>query len=252
MLALHLERLSDIALADEDRSFTAPDARRRDLQGRIELTGVRFRYGPTDPFVLDGVNLVVEPGEHIAITGKSGGGKTTLVKIILGFLEPSEGEVSIDGIPLAEFGIRNFQEQLAAVLQEDNLFAGSLVDNIALFDDSPDLKRVVEAAKAAAIDDDICAMPMGYETRVGDMGSALSGGQKQRVLLARALYRQPRLLVMDEGTAHLDPATERRVNSAIADLGITRIIIAHRDETISAADKIYCASEGKIVPLARA
>jgi ATP-binding cassette subfamily B protein RaxB len=247
MLALHLERLSDIALSQEDRSFIAPAVPRRELQGRLELSGVCFRYGPADPFVLDGVNLIVEPGEHVAITGKSGRGKTTLVKVILGILEPNAGDILIDGVSLAQFGIRNFQDQVAAVLQDDNLFAGSLSDNIALFDDSPDQDQVVEAAKLAAIHDDICNMPMGYNSRVGDMGSALSGGQKQRVLLARALYRRPKLLVMDEGTAHLDAATERRVNSAIANLGITRIVIAHREETISAADTVYSASEGKII-----
>jgi ATP-binding cassette subfamily B protein RaxB len=246
MLGLHLERLSDIALEPQDRSFVPVLAPRQDIRGALELKGVRFRYSPSDPMILDGVDLAVAPGEHIAITGPSGSGKSTLVKIILGLVEPTDGNLFIDGVPLAEFGIRNYQEQIAAVLQDDVLFAGSLAGNIALFDHSPDMARVVAAAGAAAIHHDIERMPMGYETLVGDMGSALSGGQKQRVLLARALYRRPKLLVMDEGTAHLDAATERMVNAAIAELGITRIIVAHRRETISAAERVYRTEGGQL------
>lgn len=245
MLGLHLERLSDIAMTEQDVSFAeAPP--RAELKGRIELRGVRFRYSPADPLVLDGVNLAVEPGEHIAITGPSGGGKSTLVKILLGLLEPDEGEIMVDGLPLVRFGHKNYHDRIAAVLQDDNLFAGSLADNIALFDDAPDAERIRAAARAAAIHDAIAAMPMGYETLVGDMGSTLSGGQKQRVLLARALYRAPRLLIMDEGTAHLDRATEAAVNRAIAAMGITRIVIAHRQETIAAADHVLVMEDGRL------
>lgn len=247
MLGLHLERLSDIAMADQDTSFTQIAPLKAEYKGGLELRNVRFRYSPSDPIVLDGVNLVVQPGEHIAITGPSGGGKSTLVRIMLGLLEPEEGEVLVDGTLLARFGTKNYHDQIAAVLQDDNLFAGSLADNIALFDDSPDMERVVASATAAAIHDDIKRMSMGYETLVGDMGSSLSGGQKQRVLLARALYRQPKLLVMDEGTAHLDAPTEQKVNAAIGNMGISRIIIAHRAETISAAPRIFFAVGGKLV-----
>lgn len=247
MLGLHLERLSDIALAEQDISFSrqaAPPG--SELQGRIELRGIRFRYSPSDPLVLDGVDLVVEPGAHLAITGPSGGGKSTLAKIVLGLLEPDEGEVLVDGVPLARFGHKHYHERIAAVLQDDSLFAGSIADNIALFEDAPDMERIAAAARAAEIHPDIERMPMGYETLVGDMGSALSGGQKQRVLLARALYRRPRLLVMDEGTAHLDAATERAVNRSISSMGITRIVIAHRSETIHAADRIFSLENGML------
>lgn len=247
MLGLHLERLSDVALADQDKSVAEQVLPDIALQGRIELRNVSYRYSPSDPWVLNGVNLEVEPNDHIAITGPSGGGKSTLVKILLGLVEPDEGEVLIDGKPLAKFGYRNYREQVAAVLQDDSLFAGSLADNIALFDDTPDIERVIVAAQAAALHDDIAAMPMGYDTLVGDMGSSLSGGQKQRLLLARALYRQPRVLLVDEGTSHLDPAREQRVNAAIGKLGITRIIIAHRIETISCASIAYILENGKIL-----
>jgi ATP-binding cassette subfamily B protein RaxB len=246
MLGLHLERLSDIALAEEDPSFAAAGEGHAPFQGGIALKGVGYRYSPGDPEVLRGIDLEVAPGEHLAITGPSGGGKSTLAKVVLGLVEPDAGELLVDGVPLARFGHRNYHSQVAAVLQDDHLFAGSLADNIALFDEAPDMARILEAASAAAIHDDIVAMPMGYETLVGDMGSTLSGGQKQRVLLARALYRKPLLLVMDEGTSHLDAALEARVSDAIAALGITRIIIAHRQETISRADRVLVLEAGRI------
>ncbi|MVZ96476.1 peptidase domain-containing ABC transporter [Sphingorhabdus sp. IMCC26285] len=251
MLGLHLERLSDIALSPEDKSFGAGADIETELKGKIELRDIYYRYSPTDPLVLDGVNMTVEPGEHVAITGPSGGGKSTMVKLLLGLVEPESGQVLVDGLPMDRFGYKSFHEQVAAVLQSDSLFAGSLAENIALFDESVDMERVVASATAASIHDDIKAMPMQYETLVGDMGSTLSGGQKQRVLLARALYRQPKILIMDEGTAHLDAAHERAVNAAIGAMGITRIIIAHRRETIEAAERIMVMAGGKLMAVDR-
>ncbi|MEO7826561.1 MAG: peptidase domain-containing ABC transporter, partial [Allosphingosinicella sp.] len=247
MLGLHLERLSDIAMTEQDASFRGPEAPAVPLAGRIELRDVSFRYSPGDPYILRGVSLAIAPGEHVAITGPSGGGKSTLVKIILGLVEPDEGELLVDGIPLARFGYKNYHDQIGAVLQEDHLFAGSLADNIALFDDDSDMARIVEAAEQAALHDDVLAMPMGYGTLVGDMGSSLSGGQKQRLLLARALYRRPRLLVMDEATSHLDAARETAVVKATAELGVTRIVIAHRRETLLAASRVFSTRDGRLV-----
>ncbi|MGK9055489.1 peptidase domain-containing ABC transporter [Neorhizobium petrolearium] len=243
MLRLHLERLSDIALEEDDRSFGPSANVVTELKGGIELRNVSYRYSPTDPLVLSNLDLTVRPGEHVAITGPSGAGKSTLLKILVGLLEPDTGEVLIDGIPLTQFGYKTFHDQIAAVLQDDNLFAGSIVDNIAMFDDSPDLPMIMEAAKAAAIHDEIMRMPMQYETLIGDMGSSLSGGQKQRVLLARALYRKPKMLFLDEGTSHMDVANEERVNQSVRSLGITRIVVAHRLETIAAADKVLHLDE---------
>ncbi|HET9638296.1 MAG TPA: peptidase domain-containing ABC transporter [Allosphingosinicella sp.] len=246
ILGLHLERLSDIALYPEDKSFQQASEMGGELTGKIEFRNVSYRYSYADPFVLQDVNLVIEPGEHVAITGTSGGGKTTLVKLLLGLVDPEAGEILVDGLPLSRFGYKSFRGQVAAVLQDDNLFAGSLAQNIALFDDEMDMARVARAAVAASIHDDIARMPMQYETLVGEMGSTLSGGQKQRVLLARALYRNPKILVMDEGTSHLDAAHERAVNAAIAELGITLVLVAHRKETIDAAERVLIVAGGKL------
>lgn len=247
IIDLHLERIADIAMCEaepeEDRLMTG-DA----LSGKIELKDIHFRYADSEPLVLDKVSLIIRPGESVAITGPSGCGKTTLMKVMLGLLVPQSGEILIDGRSMREFGLHNFREQIAAVMQEDRLFAGTLADNIAFFDGQVDMERIVECARLAAIHEEINAMPMGYETLVGDMGTTLSGGQKQRVMLARALYRKPRILFMDEGTAHLDTETERHVNKAIAGLGITRIIIAHRPETVRSADRALAFQNGVLTP----
>ena len=246
MLGLHLERLGDIALEEEDRGFGDSTGHETPFSGHIQLKGIVYRYSPTDPLILNGIDLDVPAGSHIAITGPSGGGKSTLAKIILGLVEPDAGEVQIDGVPLHRFGYRSYQSQIAAVLQEDSLFAGSIADNIALFDEQANSEKIIQSAVMAAIHNEIMAMPMKYESLVGDMGSSLSGGQKARILLARALYRQPKLLLLDEGTAHLDPSTENTVNTSISNLGITRIVIAHRKETIQAADQKYIVYNGGI------
>lgn len=238
MLQLHLERLSDIAQADEDIGFISPTDVPVPLRGQIELRNIFYRYAQDDPYVLRDLSLAVAAGESVAITGPSGGGKSTLVQILLGLVEPTSGEVLIDGVPIRSFGYQNYHRQVAAVLQDDSLFAGSIADNITMFDEQSDMARIRAAAEVASIASDIEAMPMQYETLVGDMGSALSGGQRQRVLIARALYREPRVLVMDEGTSHLDDAREKQVNDAIRAMGITRIIIAHRKETILSADRV--------------
>jgi len=246
MLDLHLERLSDIALASEDMGFQGPAEGEQVLRGGILLRGITFRYGPSDPLVLKGIDLEIHPGEHVAITGPSGCGKSTLVKILLGLVEPEGGQMLVDGEPVAKFGYRNYRRQIGAVLQKDTLFGGSLANNIALFDDEPDMERITASARAAAIHEDITQMPMQYETLVGEMGSSLSGGQIQRVLLARALYRQPRILVIDEGTSHLDAAREAEVNEAIRALKITRVVVAHRRETIAAASRVLHMSGGML------
>jgi ATP-binding cassette, subfamily B, bacterial CvaB/MchF/RaxB len=239
ILELHLERLSDIALSAPEPGHDRPIGYARPIIGRIELRDVWFRYAESEPFVLENIDLLVEAGRFVTITGPSGGGKTTLVKIMLGLLEPTAGEVLIDGVPLATVGARAYRENVGAVMQEDQLLSGSIADNICFFDPIYDQNRMIECAQLAAIHDEIMAMPMTYNSLIGDMGSSLSGGQKQRVLLARALYRQPKLLFLDEGTAHLDLDKEAEVNHNLQRLTITRINVAHRPEIISGADRIY-------------
>jgi ATP-binding cassette, subfamily B, bacterial CvaB/MchF/RaxB len=244
LLGLHLERLGDIALTPLERGQDQPLTDGRPIQGAIELRNVSYRYAETDRFVLENVNLKVEAGEFLTISGPSGTGKTTMMKICLGLLEPTSGEVFIDGIPLNTLGVRAYREQVAAVMQDDQLLSGSIADNIAFFDPSHHEERMVESAKLAGIHDEILAMPMGYGSLVGDMGSALSGGQKQRLLLARALYRQPRILFMDEGTAHLDTENERLINERLRALSITRVSIAHRSGIAQGAHRMIRLESG--------
>jgi ATP-binding cassette, subfamily B, bacterial CvaB/MchF/RaxB len=238
ILELHLERLADIALSPLEPGHEQPLSYTRQIQGRIELRNVSFQYAETEPHVLEDISFIIEPGEFVTITGPSGGGKTTLVKIMLGLLEPTRGQVLIDGSPLSTMGPRAYREHVAAVMQEDQLLSGSIADNICYFDPSFDQERMIECARLAAIHEEIMAMPMTYNSLIGDMGSSLSGGQKQRVMLARALYRQPRILFLDESTAHLDVDNEKHINDSLSRLQMTRISVAHRPEVSSGADRI--------------
>jgi len=238
ILELHLERLADIALSPLERGHDQLLAYTRQIEGRIELQNVFFRYAETEPFVLEDISFIIEPGEFVTIMGPSGAGKTTLIKIMLGLLEPTKGEVLIDGIALPTMGPRAYREHIGAVMQEDQLLSGSIADNICFFDPSFDQDRMTQCARLAGIHDEIMAMPMSYNSLVGDMGSSLSGGQKQRVLLARALYRMPRILFLDEGTAHLDVDNERHINAALRRLRMTRISVAHRPEISSGANRM--------------
>lgn len=245
MLSLHAERLADIVLetAEED---TQHEADATQLQSRIELINVSFRYGQGEPWVVRHLDLVIEPGESVALVGPSGCGKTTLVKLILGVLSPSEGEIRYGGMPIQALGHRAYRQAMAVVMQDDQLLSGSLSDNISFFDSHADQDRIQACARLAAIHDDIAAMPMGYHTLAGDMGTTLSGGQKQRVLLARALYKSPKVLVLDEATSHLDVERERMVNQSIRALDITRISVAHRPETIAMCGRVVRLNHGTI------
>jgi ATP-binding cassette, subfamily B, bacterial CvaB/MchF/RaxB len=258
LLDIHLGRIADIALnktEDLDRGGGHGMARSEPMPAlpvespSIELRNVHFRYGANDPEVLTNINLRIEPGEMLALVGPSGGGKTTLMKIMMGLFTPTHGEVLIDGRTLKAHGLARWRSRIASIAQDDTLFAGSLLDNIAMFDPEPDIPRIRAAAEGASIIREIEAMPLRFDTLVGDMGSALSGGQKQRVLLARALYRDPSAMFLDEATAHLDAHSESIVLARLADRPITRVAIAHRSQAIEMASRIVLVDRGQAVEI---
>jgi ATP-binding cassette subfamily B protein RaxB len=239
MLRLYAERLADIALTKpEPRGGTAADTSETARPVAIEARNLRFRYSETDAWVLNGVSFRIEPGETVAIVGASGCGKTTLLKILASLLSPTEGTLLVDGQALTHVGSTRWRSMIGVVMQDDQLFAGSVSDNICFFADQPDATRIEDCARLATLHDEIAAMPMGYHTLIGDMGTVLSGGQKQRLLIARALYRRPGVLLLDEATSHLDVTNEKLVSAAIRATGLTRVIVAHRPETIRSADRV--------------
>ena len=238
LLRLHLDRVADIAMTDQEPAYQAPCADRPRIEGRLEVLRVSYRYSQAEPLVLDELSLRIAPGESVAITGPSGCGKTTLIKIMLGLFEPTSGEVRIDGLAMASFGVRAYRRQVATVMQDDQLLSGTILQNICFFDDFPDATFAAECARHACIHEEIMRLPMGYRTLIGGLGSSLSAGQRQRVLLARALYRRPSILFIDEGTANLDVDLEKRINEMLATLPITRIHVAHRPQTIALADRV--------------
>ncbi|MDD4864700.1 MAG: peptidase domain-containing ABC transporter [Alishewanella agri] len=250
MTRLHLDRLADIALTEKEDEGSASDS--RVLSGQLSLTAIRFRYASNDPLLFNDLTLNVQAGENIAIIGPSGTGKTSLMKIMLGLLPAESGKVEVDGIDIRHLGLRHYRSQIAAVMQDDQLMSGTLAENISFFDPVCQLEQVYAAAQLAGIHQDILAMPMGYNSLVGDMGSSLSGGQKQRILLARALYRQPKILFLDEATSHLDLQLEQHVNQAVQQLKMTRIIIAHRPQTIAAAERILLLKQGQLTDITQA
>jgi ATP-binding cassette subfamily B protein RaxB len=241
-LTVHGERIADIALAETEQGDTSHigglAATITSPKAGLSARGISFRYSDYEARVIADFDLDVAPGECVAIAGPSGAGKTTLLKILAGLLSPTAGTVLINDVPLQAIGLEAYRAQIGCVLQDDRLFAGSIAENIAGFSPSPDPERIQQVARFAAIHEEIMRMPMGYETLVGDMGSSLSGGQMQRVVLARALYRGPRILLLDEATSHLDEENERTINQAIRLLPISRVIVAHRRSTLDMADRI--------------
>lgn len=238
LLGLHLERIADIAQAAPEASTQAallPE--RENVDGTIEIRDLSFRYSASDPWVLENLNLTINAGDFVALTGTSGGGKTTLLKLILGLYEPTEGDILIDGNPLTPASRMSWRRNIGVVMQDDQLLSGTIAENISFFDPQLDMRRVQQAAIKAQIHTDIAAMPMNYLSMIGDMGSILSGGQKQRVLLARALYKEPQILFLDEGTANLDRETERIIVDIIESMPMTRVIVAHRQEFLKRVDK---------------
>ncbi|MGN6233777.1 MAG: peptidase domain-containing ABC transporter [Trinickia sp.] len=252
MLRPHAERLADLVHAEPESSTDLrhePDEV-EDLIASIECEQIVFRYTDGEPAVLDGLSLSIKAGESVALVGASGCGKTTFMNILTGMVKPTDGKVRIGGVELERLGLARLRNLIGTVLQDDILFAGSIADNISFFDPHADARWIAECATLAAVHEDIIAMPMGYNTLIGDMGTVLSGGQKQRVLLARALYKRPKILLLDEATSHLDLQREHQVNVAVSMLKMTRIIVAHRPETIASAGRVLTLSNGRITPRA--
>lgn len=237
LIKVQLNRLNDIMCADPE-PMSHGFGNVSDIQGAIRLHKVSFCYEGAGSPTFRHLSLTIAAGEKVAIVGPSGCGKTTLLKVMMGLLVKTEGQICIDNTPLEILGLQSYRQIIAAVMQDDVLFSGSILDNIAFFESHVVRERVYEVAALACIHDTIQRLPMGYETLVGDMGSILSGGQKQRILLARALYRQPKILFLDEATSHLDAAHEHSINQALCALSVTQVIIAHRKETIAMADRV--------------
>jgi len=237
LITVQLERLSDILLQSPEND-TEHGIEKTKVKGHLSVESLSYQYPGSYYPIFENLSFSIKPREKVVITGPSGIGKTTLLKILLGLIKPLTGVVMLDGMPINTLGRKHYRNMCASVMQDDVLISGSIIDNITFFDTIIDIDRVYESAKAAQIDTDIQALPMGYETLIGDMKNSLSGGQKQRILLARALYKKPKLLFLDEATSHLDEATEIAINNALKKLKVTQIVIAHRQETINMADRV--------------
>lgn len=237
LLNLHLERLSDITLQEKEnhKSKTSPS---RHINGNLKIENLSFRYSEKSEWVFRNLSFQIYAGESVAIVGTSGCGKTTLIKILLGLLKPTSGKIYIDGMDANELSLGEYRRQFGAVMQNDTLLSGTLYENLTMFDSSYDEKKLIECCQVACIWDFIQSLPMGLYSLVGDMGSCFSGGQLQRIYLARALYREPKILCLDESTSHLDQENELAINKNINKLTMTRIIIAHRKETIETAERV--------------
>lgn len=234
IISIHLSRLKDI-LFHEPEEIHAKNNNLENFE-YLSLNNISFTYEKKS--IIENFNLLIRKGEKIVITGPSGCGKTTLLKIMMGLLQPRNGSILINTTELSQFGIKNYRNNIASVMQEDTLMRGSVLENISFFDNKIDMEKILLATRMACIHEEIMNMPMGYDTLVGDMGSVFSGGQKQRILLARALYRQPKILFLDEATSHLDTKNEQTINQELKTLSITQIIVAHRKETIKLADRV--------------
>lgn len=216
------------------------------LSGQIELNNVWFRYSENDPWVLKGITLRILPGMFVAIVGPSGQGKSTLMRLLLGFEEPDSGAIYYDGKNLETLDLRAVRRQIGTVLQHGMVTQGTIFSNIA-GSANLSLDDAWEAARMAGLAQDIEEMPMGMNTMVPDGGGTLSGGQRQRLLIARALVRKPRILLFDEATSALDNETQAKVMQSISELKATRVVIAHRLSTVMEADLIVVLNEGQIV-----
>lgn len=243
LLRVHIARAEDILESDDEKGL------HRDFQGPrpppdLAVTNLYYRYAPEEEWVLRDANLHVKPGECVAISGSSGCGKSTLLKVILGLAEPTSGTVLIGGQDINLIGKPWLRDQLGVVLQDDRLFTGTILENLCLGRDDLPMDAIYAATSAAEVHNDIVRLPQGYQTLIGEAAFRPSGGQIQRIILARALCRSPKILIMDEATSNLDSHCEERVAANLRSLGITRLIVAHRETTIASADRVLHMSNG--------
>jgi ATP-binding cassette, subfamily B, bacterial len=250
LLGSYIERIDDVFDTPPERDPAKPGQPAR-LKGGIELEKVSFRYAPASPLVVKEVSVRIEPGQFVAIVGRSGVGKSTLANLLLGLYLPTSGRVLYDEVDMGELDLLSVRGQMGVVPQEPAFFSTTLRANIALRDPSLPLEPIIEASRLARLHEDVMAMPMGYDTPLVDRGASLSGGQRQRLALARALVHEPAVLLLDEATSALDAITESRVQEALASLRCTRIVIAHRLSTVVDADLILVMDEGRLVEAGR-
>ncbi|MFA0480795.1 peptidase domain-containing ABC transporter [Vibrio splendidus] len=237
LLGLHLDRLSDIALEKSEHLESSTELP-INTKGTITVDNLSFRYADNSDWILKDISFEIKQGEYVAITGPSGCGKTTLMKLILGLLQPSKGKILIDGVDINQVNLSDYRSRLGSVMQSDSLLSGTLTENITMFDSNFNEERMIKSCQIACILDDIEKLPMGFHSLVGDMGSSFSGGQLQRIYLARAIYKSPVLLCLDESSSHLDDYNELSINKNLTSLGITKIVVAHRQQTIESAERI--------------
>lgn len=246
LLSVHLERLSDIV--SERREDVIHSMPREQLLTAPEIIveDIAFGYDSDQKPVFTDLSFAIPAGSFVAIVGESGAGKSTLMRILLGLMKPQSGRLLIDGQPLGPTNTTAWRARISAVMQDDHLLSGTLADNICFFAEHANMQHVEHAARMARIHDTIMAMPMGYQSLIGDMGNALSAGQRQRVLLARALYRDPDAIFLDEGTANLDEENEAAIGDMLAKLPITRVAITHRPALVDRADFVLRMVDGRM------
>ncbi|MGF1748825.1 peptidase domain-containing ABC transporter [Vibrio cionasavignyae] len=240
MLSVYTERLADIVLTEKEigsHSLPVISSKSEKNADSVVVDNVSFSYSKNAPMLLKDISFCVKKGEIVAITGRSGCGKTTLAKILLGLYKPSSGSIQILGQPATNSSLTDIRSNIGSVLQNDELFNGSILSNICFFSPDIDIDFAIKCAKLANIHEEIELMPMGYQTLVGEMGNTVSGGQKQRIIFARALYKKPKLLILDEATSHLDIQSEKHIIQSIRHLNLPVIQIAHRPQTIASADR---------------
>jgi len=246
LMRLQGERLADIVLSEPEKNveaqWTGPEP-----EPSIRFDRVSFRYASGEPWVLKDCSFEIKAGESAVITGPSGCGKSTLVRLMLGLLDPQQGTISIGGVDLKHLGKRTWRNTVGTVLQDDTLFAGSIADNITFYDDAATPEKIVAVARLAQIHDDVATMPMGYNTIVGDMGSTLSGGQRQRIFLARALYKRPKVLILDEAMSNIDAVCERKIRDALNNLDTPMVVITHHPKVIATSERVLYVRNGNVV-----